>query len=440
MRPSISGAARDHEPAQRTWIHPALGMFQGPGPWDGQGPGETRHSLWDRVKREAVLKPFARNIRDLGSSLTPILGARGRAFRRGTQFNLTAKVDPVNEDLKNAEEEDVGEAVSFEFTEYVKKERLGNGKTNVAYKYEHKKKKDVFIVVLVPRYTRRVGSYRSGEMYKIYELVSNLNHQNIATYLDYGTTTMRSFHTHDEFSEDSGDNKTPYIVMEFANKGTLGDILAFDGVWKRLKPEMIPRSRVTTTAFYKLVAQRIRQIFLALEHIHKRGIAHGDLNMDNVLVFVDDDGNETLKINDFGDRNSNYATELWNLVDYDIRAALNILAYHLEFERDDESHRKIVEADPLLDLALQFIEDMEVAMSRDESRGQGLASEALKHDFLTPSILNRDFLPFCQGPRDERIKELNKRIEAKTADKHRHEARLARMALSGAENPSMGWR
>jgi len=438
MRPSISGAARDNEPAKRTRINPALGMFKGPemlmGP-ETQAPsmgvkrGRTHFSIpclehlteKDPVDEESQ---FSRD-EDVDLELIECAG-QGLELRHVDHDGPLVKRLRSGKDHSTDSSSDEGAQLSaaekailkddtFDLTEYDKIERLGNGGFNVAYKYEHKKKKGEFIVVLVP-----LKIELEAEMYEKYELVSKLNHQNIAKYLGYGTTTMRSFQTHDEFSEDLGDNKIPYIVMEFAKKGILEDILASIGApswsWMQLKPENIPRTADATTGFYKLVAQRIHQIFLALEYIHKEDIAHGDLTMDNVLVFVGDDGNEVLKINDFGHMKDQKKKMQFLFSDdhmkKDIRAALKILAYHLEFERNDESHREIVEADPLLDLALQFIEEMNDAITWMNAKT--LASEALEHDFLSGVLTgswNELIEASFDSSREERLKELNKRIE-----------------------------
>jgi serine/threonine protein kinase len=76
-----------------------------------------------------------------------------------------------------------------------------------------------------------------------------------------------------------------YIVMEFANSGTL---------WDQLKAKSFePFGEEEAKSYFV-------QIVRAIYHLHTRGIAHGDLKLNNVLISTTKDGQKIVKVSDFG--------------------------------------------------------------------------------------------------------------------------------------------
>ena len=96
---------------------------------------------------------------------------------------------------------------------------------------------------------------------------SRINHPNVAAIYDFGEST----------------DGTLYLAMEYVEGQTLSALLKREG---HLPP---PR-----------VARITRQIAAALDAAHRLGIIHRDLKPDNVLVTRDHEGNEHVKVVDFG--------------------------------------------------------------------------------------------------------------------------------------------
>ncbi len=73
----------------------------------------------------------------------------------------------------------------------------------------------------------------------------------------------------------------PYLVLEFANGGTLDR-------W------------VTSRHGWKDIARVLHQLARGLEPLHRNGGFHRDIKPSNVLLFIDAAGKTTIKLSDFG--------------------------------------------------------------------------------------------------------------------------------------------
>ena len=96
---------------------------------------------------------------------------------------------------------------------------------------------------------------------------SRINHPNVAAIYDFGETA----------------DGTLYLAMEYIEGETLAQLLTRTG------PLALPR-----------VGDLARQIGEGLRAAHQLGIVHRDLKPDNILVSVDADGIERVKLVDFG--------------------------------------------------------------------------------------------------------------------------------------------
>lgn len=144
--------------------------------------------------------------------------------------------------------------------------KLGEGGMGVVYKARHQMlNRMVAIKLLLP------SLCRDPRVLKRFQLearaASSLSHGNIVTVYDCGV--------------DPGG--VPYIVMDFLEGTCLGATIDADG---------------------PLAADRAAPIFMqiadALNHAHKRGVLHRDLKPSNVMLVKGDDGEDRVKLVDFG--------------------------------------------------------------------------------------------------------------------------------------------
>jgi eukaryotic-like serine/threonine-protein kinase len=94
---------------------------------------------------------------------------------------------------------------------------------------------------------------------------SKLDHPNCVQVIDFGTTA----------------DGLEYLVMQFLDGKELRDELGWP---------MNPRR----------AARLASQVLRALEHAHRKGLVHRDLKPENVFIVRDDDGEEQVKLVDFG--------------------------------------------------------------------------------------------------------------------------------------------
>lgn len=96
--------------------------------------------------------------------------------------------------------------------------------------------------------------------------LASLNHNNIVTLYDYGQTDDGQF----------------YLALEYIEGPRFTDLV-------RQGPMAVERA-----------SELILQVCRALRYAHKRGVVHRDLKPSNLLIRVDDDGEEHVKVVDFG--------------------------------------------------------------------------------------------------------------------------------------------
>lgn len=143
---------------------------------------------------------------------------------------------------------------------------IGSGGMSVVYRAKHKlMDKVVAIKLLDPRLVKQQIAVRRFQLEA--QAASRLNHPNVIIVHDFGITP----------------DGQPYMVMDFLSGRSLQDILDE-------KPQ--------------LVADRAKKIFMqvasGLGHAHKMGVVHRDVKPNNIVIDRDHNGEEAVKIVDFG--------------------------------------------------------------------------------------------------------------------------------------------
>lgn len=141
---------------------------------------------------------------------------------------------------------------------------IGVGGMGAVYRGHHVSlKRLVAIKVLASQVSERPDMVKRFE--REAQAVSMLDHPNCVQLLDYGTT----------------EDGIQYLVMQLLHGAELRDLLVAP----------IALDRALTFA---------GQILAALEHAHRRGVVHRDLKPENVFIVQDDEGQEIVKLVDFG--------------------------------------------------------------------------------------------------------------------------------------------
>jgi serine/threonine protein kinase len=104
---------------------------------------------------------------------------------------------------------------------------------------------------------------------------SRLEHKNIISVQDFGQDTVIGAKGREE--------DLLYLVMEYVDGTDLSHILAQD---RRLDPSR--------------AIHIIQQIALALDEAHSKGVVHRDLKPENIMIYSDREGEESVKVLDFG--------------------------------------------------------------------------------------------------------------------------------------------
>ncbi len=133
---------------------------------------------------------------------------------------------------------------------------------SVFHAYDQILQRDVCIKILHAIDTSKIARFQREA-----QAASKLKHSNLVSVMDFGIDSK---------------NK-PYLVMEFIDGKTLKEVLRVE---KKLSVER------TVTLF--------SQLCRALSHAHDKGVLHRDLKPGNVIIKSMDNGEEQLKIVDFG--------------------------------------------------------------------------------------------------------------------------------------------
>jgi serine/threonine protein kinase/tetratricopeptide (TPR) repeat protein len=163
---------------------------------------------------------------------------------------------------------------TFELGEFVLDRRLGAGGMGEVWGGRHVRSgAPVAVKVITGSYLldeKWLSSFRAEV-----QAVATMNHSGIVGVYDYG------FIPEEVEAASSGQIQrgSPYLVMEFADKGCLDDILS---------------------PTFEQIRRLLSELLAALAHAHARGVIHLDLKPANVLLARDAEGRDRVKLSDFG--------------------------------------------------------------------------------------------------------------------------------------------
>ena len=143
---------------------------------------------------------------------------------------------------------------------------IGGGAMGLVYKARHTLMKRV-VAVKVLRPNMALDETTVSRFQKESEALSVLDHPNILKVFDFGLNEQGQ----------------PYLVTDYLEGDTLADLLNRD-------------ERID----YKRAIELFKQVSSALSHAHKNGVIHRDMKPSNIMLVKDDEGNEMVKILDFG--------------------------------------------------------------------------------------------------------------------------------------------
>jgi tetratricopeptide (TPR) repeat protein len=146
--------------------------------------------------------------------------------------------------------------------------KLGSGGMGIVYKVEHtmlQRSKFFALKTMHPQFASNDTSYK--RFVREVELAMGLMHKNIIAVREFGMLP----------------SKVPYLVMDYSPGQPLDDMLKAD--W----PCDIARS-----------LRLLRQVLEGLSEAHQHNVVHRDLKPANLLVEQDEQGNDVVKIVDFG--------------------------------------------------------------------------------------------------------------------------------------------
>lgn len=142
---------------------------------------------------------------------------------------------------------------------------LGQGGMSVIYKGHHNlMQRDVAIKMLHSKYLDDADS--TARFQQEAQAASRLNNLNVITVHDFGVT----------------DNGQHFLVMDFVEGNSLGEILDEEGI-------LLPKRAVPI----------FLQVCVGLGHAHENGIIHRDLKPGNIMI-ITREGRDLVKVVDFG--------------------------------------------------------------------------------------------------------------------------------------------
>ena len=127
--------------------------------------------------------------------------------------------------------------------------------------------KRVAITVMLPDVDPTMAEQMAARMVREARAASATGHRNITQVTDMGNVCRGSL----------------FVVMEYLDGRTLKELLAEKGSF-----DVQPTARL------------MGQVLAGLYVVHSKGIVHRDLKPDNLMVIIDDEGEEVVKILDFG--------------------------------------------------------------------------------------------------------------------------------------------
>lgn len=145
---------------------------------------------------------------------------------------------------------------------------IGRGGTSLIYRARHQlMDRQVAIKMLLWSGDALHDEKKIRRFQQEARMTSRLNHPNIATLYDFGVSPQGQ----------------PYLVMEYLEGTSLESMVKEHG---RVEPVR--------------AAKMFAQICDAIEHAHQKGVVHRDLKPSNVLVVAGENGEELVKVLDFG--------------------------------------------------------------------------------------------------------------------------------------------
>ena len=157
---------------------------------------------------------------------------------------------------------------------YDLKKRVGAGAMGAIYLARHLAlERDICVKVMHPHVAADPKLVR--RFHREARAASRLQHKNIIGVMDFGQDTVIGAKNREE--------DLLYLVMEYVDGTDLSLILAKE---RRLDPSR--------------AIHIVQQIAHALDEAHTKGIVHRDLKPENIMIYTDRDGNEAVKVLDFG--------------------------------------------------------------------------------------------------------------------------------------------
>lgn len=149
---------------------------------------------------------------------------------------------------------------------YLIERELGRGGIGVVYLARDERLHSMPVVIKFLLEDSDQNSWLQKKFFQEAEALSRLNHPGIVRVID----------------RDQAEDGKPFFVMEFVNGEALRSVMRAEGM------------------DFEHAAHLLRQIGQALDAAHREGICHRDLKPENIMVQVLSNGDEQIKLIDFG--------------------------------------------------------------------------------------------------------------------------------------------